>query len=117
MGRFILGLMRSKHEQQEPNESGSYKELQILTELEDAGDITQRQLSQRVGIALGLTNSLLRNLVKKGYIRGTQANWKRWAYALTPEGFTHKISLTVAYIQITDVQAAIGQRQQRLPDQ
>jgi len=55
-------------------------------------------MSQRLGIALGLTNVLLRNLAEKGYIRVTQAGWKRWVYALTPAGFSRKVHLTVAYI-------------------
>ena len=59
-------------------------ELRLLSQVEDSPEVTQRELSQRVGIALGLTNVLLRNLVQKGYIRATQANWKRWIYTLTP---------------------------------
>lgn len=90
--------MRSGIEQ-DPIEPTSYKELKVLTEVEASSDITQRQLSQRAGIALGLTNALLRNLIKKGYIRSQQASWKRWVYALTPEGLSHKIRLTVAYVR------------------
>ncbi len=70
----------------------------MLSEVVDKPEITQRELSQKVGIALGLTNVMLRNLVQKGYIRATNASWKRWLYTLTPEGFSHKIRLTVAYI-------------------
>ena len=90
--------MRSSSEQQESIDGSSYHELQVLEELEKSADVSQRQLSQRVGIALGLTNTMVRNLVKKGYVRANQASWKRWVYALTPEGFTHKLRLTVAYI-------------------
>jgi len=52
----------------------------------------------RVGIALGLTNVLLRNLVKKGYVRANRTSWKKWLYTLTPDGFSYKLRLTVAYI-------------------
>lgn len=79
-------------------ESVAYRDLQLLSEVEDSPEITQRELSRRLGIALGLTNVLLRNLIKRGYIRANQASWKRWLYALTPDGFSHKIRLTVAYI-------------------
>ena len=72
--------------------------MEILNELENSADVSQRQLSHRVGIALGLTNTMMRNLIKKGYVRANQASWKRWVYALTPEGFSHKLRLTVAYI-------------------
>ena len=70
----------------------------MLSELDRTPDVTQRELSRRLGIALGLTNVMLRNLTHKGYIRATQANWKRWLYNLTPQGFSHKARLTVAYV-------------------
>ena len=76
----------------------TYRELRLLSELEDDPQVSQRQVSQRLGVALGLTNLLLRNLVQKGYVRATKAGWKRWLYNLTPEGLSHKIRLTVTYI-------------------
>lgn len=91
--------MRSTNEHPEPIEGSSYRELQLLTEVDADPKVTQRQLSRRVGIALGLTNTLLRNLTQKGYVRATRASWKSWLYSLTPEGFTRKIRLTVAYVQ------------------
>ena len=91
--------MRSENEQHEQTDRDSLRELRMLTELASSSDITQRKLSQRVGIALGLTNTLVRNFVSKGYIRSQKASWKRWAYALTPEGMTHKIKLTVLYVR------------------
>lgn len=91
--------MRSGNEQQSQIETTDYRELQVLKELEVTPDVTQRQLSKRLGIALGLTNVVLRNLTQKGYIRGTQTNWKRWLYTLTPNGFSHKLRLTLSYVQ------------------
>jgi DNA-binding MarR family transcriptional regulator len=76
-----------------------YRQLKLLTEVYDAPDVTQRDLSRRLGIALGLTNALMRNLAQKGYIRVTRARWQRRLYALTPKGFTRKVQLTVSYIQ------------------
>ncbi len=90
--------MRSQGEHHDFINESTYRELRLLLEVEDKPDATQRELSQRVGIALGLTNVMLRNLAQKGYLRATQAHWKRWLYALTPEGFSHKIRLTVSYI-------------------
>ena len=79
-------------------DSSHYKELQVIAEVEASPVISQRQISQRLGIALGLTNALVRNLVKKGYIRSQQASWKRWVYALTPEGLCHKLRITLVYV-------------------
>ena len=90
--------MRSKDEHTDPRPPSNYRELQLLSEIETNPEVTQRQLSSRMGIALGLTNVLLRNLAQKGYVRATQAGWKRWLYALTPDGFSHKFRLTVTYI-------------------
>ena len=92
--------MRSQNEpKQSESSNSSNKELRVLAEVEITPDITQRQLSQKVGISLGIANALLRNLVRKGYLRSQQASWKRWVYTLTPEGVSHKIRLTVAYVR------------------
>ena len=90
--------MRSKNEQQNSGEDPTYRELRLLTEVYSTPQASQRDLSLRLGIALGLTNALLRKLAEKGYVRVTQSSWKRWLYAITPAGFTRKIHLTVGYI-------------------
>ena len=94
----IILAMRSDHEQTESVESASYRELRLLSEVQATPNASQRDLSRRARIALGLTNVLLRNLSQKGYIRITQAGWKRWIYAVTPSGFTRKVQLTVSYV-------------------
>ena len=90
--------MRSPIEQQDLTHSSAHKELQLLSEVDQNPEVTQRQLSQRMGIALGLTNVLVRNLAQKGYIRVSQASWKRRIYTLTPDGFLHRIRLMRRYI-------------------
>ena len=90
--------MRSSHEHDSGHDPANLKELRLLTEVEDAPDITQRELSLKLGIALGLTNTLVRNLTQKGYLRIAQASWKRRLYTLTPEGFSHKVRLIRGYI-------------------
>jgi len=90
--------MRSSHEHPNGQYAANPKELQLLTEVEDAPDITQRELSSKLGIALGLTNTLVRNLTQKGYLRVAQASWKRRLYTLTPEGFSHKFRLITNYV-------------------
>jgi DNA-binding MarR family transcriptional regulator len=95
--------MRSQIEQQDllvDNSSGptGERELQILSEIENNPEVTQRALAQRVGIALGLTNLLLKSLAQKGYVRVAKATWKRRFYTLTPEGFSHRLGLLVTYV-------------------
>lgn len=90
--------MRSNGEHNNSPEPTDLRDLQLLSEVEQQPELSQRELSQRLGIALGLTNILLRNLVQKGYVRAAKAGWKRWFYNLTPEGVTQKIKLTVTYV-------------------
>ena len=90
--------MSSYDEQQSPVDFPSNNELRLLQEVDETPDITQRELSKRIGIALGLTNILLRNMTQKGFLRVAQANWKRRLYTLTPEGASHRIHLMVSYV-------------------
>src|SRR5512135_1932825 len=78
------------------NASGQepHKSLQILTELSSDDSLTQRDLSSRLGIALGLVNSYIKNLVAKGYITVKSIPTRRYAYYLTPKGFAEKTRLT-----------------------
>ena len=91
--------MRSNNERKGPTDSSVEKEMNLLYEIDRQPDVSQRTLASRIGIALGLTNILMRRLIEKGYIRGSQAGWKRWVYTLTPAGISHKTRLTVSYIQ------------------
>lgn len=91
--------MRSHDEQKEQIEVASQRELYLLTEVDKDPKVSQRELAKRVGIALGLTNMLVRNLAQKGYVRVTKAGWKRFVYTLTPAGVSRKLNLTIDYIQ------------------
>jgi DNA-binding MarR family transcriptional regulator len=90
--------MRSDDEHQNPLDSPVYRDLRLMSEVNEAPEVNQRQLSLSLGIALGLTNVLLKNLVQKGYVRVSNASWKRRMYNLTPEGLAHKLRLTTGYI-------------------
>jgi DNA-binding MarR family transcriptional regulator len=76
-----------------------HRSLQILDELSNNDSLTQRDLSSRLGIALGLVNSYIKNLVKKGYITVRAIPPKRYTYYLTPKGFTEKTRLTYHLLQ------------------
>ena len=81
-------------ERHSPSGADHFKSLQILDELSNNDSLTQRDLSSHLGIALGLVNSYIRNLVKKGFITVKTIPSKRYAYYLTPKGFTEKTRLT-----------------------
>lgn len=71
------------------------RSLEILQELSANESITQRDLSKRLGIALGLVNSYIKNLITKGCIKVTSLPPKKYVYLLTPNGFAEKSRLTI----------------------
>lgn len=63
---------------------------QILAEMAAGGDVSQRSLSGRLGIALGLTNLLVCRLTQKGLVRIVRIKPHRVRYLLTPAGLAEK---------------------------
>jgi DNA-binding MarR family transcriptional regulator len=76
-----------------------YSELEFLTAVERGDVVTQRSLSKRIGVAVGLINALIKRSTVKGYVKARQAPYKRYAYYLTPEGFAEKSRLVGEYLQ------------------
>jgi len=76
----------------------AYRDLQLLTEISSGDSVTQRRLAKRYRFALGLTNSLMRRLVTKGYIKIVNLERKRLRYLLTPKGVAEKARLTYQYL-------------------
>lgn len=72
--------------------------LEILEAIDQRSDITQRNLAQRTGVALGLANSYLKRCVRKGLVKIHQAPANRYLYYLTPKGFAEKSRLTAQYL-------------------
>jgi DNA-binding MarR family transcriptional regulator len=77
------------------------RELNLLQELEKNPVISQRELSNKFGIALGLTNACLKRMVRKGWIRIMSLDHHKIGYFLTPKGFTEKAKLTLHLISWT----------------
>ncbi|MEW6600583.1 MAG: winged helix-turn-helix transcriptional regulator [Nitrospirota bacterium] len=78
---------------------GTYKSLLLLDEISKGEPVSQRDLSKKLNIALGLVNSYVKNLVSKGYITVRSVPAKRYAYFLTPKGFAEKTRLTYHHLQ------------------
>lgn len=72
--------------------------LGLLSEVEFDAQITQRSLAARLGVALGLTNAYLKRCILKGWIKVHEAPKRRFAYYLTPTGFSEKSRLTAQYL-------------------
>jgi DNA-binding MarR family transcriptional regulator len=78
-------------------------DLEILTAIAEGRPLTQRDLAQRLGVALGLANLYLRRLARKGFIKIAQfpskpAARKRLRYLLTPTGIAEKTRLTYEHV-------------------
>ena len=72
--------------------------LEMLEAIDASSDVTQRNLAQRMNVALGLANSYLKRCVGKGWVKIHQAPANRYLYYLTPTGFTEKGRLTGRYL-------------------
>lgn len=73
--------------------------LKILEEIENDYTQSQRDLSKKLNISLGLVNSFVRRLANKGYFKITTIPKNRVKYILTPKGAAEKTRLTYQYIQ------------------
>jgi DNA-binding MarR family transcriptional regulator len=90
----VQKLNNKKQENQD-----TYKSLLLLDEISKGEPLSQRDLSKKLDIALGLVNSYIRNLVSKGYITIKAIPAKRYTYYLTPKGFAEKTRLTYHHLQ------------------
>ena len=77
--------------------------FQILRQLHDNPQLSQRELGERVGISLGAVNYCLRALMEKGFVKAgnfsRSANKLGYAYVLTPAGMAEKSLLTVRFLR------------------
>lgn len=71
----------------------------LLDVIEQDEGLSQRELATRLGVAVGLINSYLKNLAAKGFIRIKNFPRNRYAYLLTPKGFAEKSRLAYQHLQ------------------
>lgn len=76
----------------------TYRSLLLMSEIAKDERLSQRELSRRLGIALGLVNSYLRNLTAKGYVRIKTFPRNRYGYLLTPQGLAEKSRLAYRHL-------------------
>ena len=84
-------------------QTASEEELEILRQIEENPNLTQRQIADHLGLSLGKINYLIKALLEKGVVKVD--NFKRsdnklgYLYLLTPEGVERKRKLTLLFIQ------------------
>ena len=72
--------------------------LKILEKVNNDGAPSQRDLARDLNISLGLVNSFIKRLVKKGFFKIGHLPKNRVRYILTPRGVAEKSRLTYEYI-------------------
>lgn len=77
--------------------------LNVLREITLTPEMTQRELSSRLGISLGKVNFLVNALIQKGLIKAhnfkNSNNKKAYLYYLTPAGLEEKAKITYRFLK------------------
>ncbi|MFQ3675230.1 MAG: MarR family winged helix-turn-helix transcriptional regulator, partial [Endomicrobiia bacterium] len=73
------------------------KEFAIIKEISNNYFVDQRKIAHNTGFSLGLTNLLIKKLVKKGFIKVKQLNGRKISYILTAKGFKEKLKKSYNY--------------------
>jgi EPS-associated MarR family transcriptional regulator len=77
--------------------------LKVLREITLTPEMTQRELSSRLGISLGKVNFLVNALIQKGLIKAhnfkNSNNKKAYLYYLTPTGLEEKAKITYRFLK------------------
>ena len=75
--------------------------LKTLLELKKNPSLSQRSLSRNLNISLGLTNSILQNLIYRGWIKVQKMTGRKILYLITPEGMANVSRLMYSRFQET----------------
>ncbi len=76
----------------------SEKEFDILNEIANNNALSQREVSSNTGLSLGMTNFLIKKMIKTGLIKIHQLNKKKIRYLLTKQGFVEKTNKSYKFI-------------------
>ena len=79
----------------------SQHELNTLLELKENPNLSQRSLAHKLDISLGLTNSILKNLISRGWIKAKKDTGRKLLYLITPQGIANVSRLMYTRFQET----------------
>jgi len=77
----------------------SDNEYTIMSEIVDNENVSQRELSKKLGVSVSTVNALMNKMIKEGLIKMTQVSQKQVFYMLTPVGMMEKAKKTVSYLK------------------
>jgi EPS-associated MarR family transcriptional regulator len=83
--------------------------LAVIKEIEANPAATQRAVAKKLGISLGKTNYLLKELIKKGVIKGESLSTnpgklRKISYLLTHKGLEERMRLTYHFLKIKEAE-------------
>ena len=81
-----------------PRDGNLVETVKLLGNVAGQEGLNQRTLARQIGISVGLVNALVHRAVHKGLIKIKEAPARRYAYYLTPKGFTEKSRLVAEYL-------------------
>jgi EPS-associated MarR family transcriptional regulator len=77
--------------------------LQVLREIKSDPEMTQRDLSVKLGISLGKVNFIMKALIHRGFIKvdnfKKSNNKSAYLYYLTPKGAEEKARITYRFLR------------------
>lgn len=77
--------------------------LQVLREIKSDPEMTQRDLSVKLGISLGKVNFIMKALIHRGFIKvdnfKKSNNKSAYLYYLTPKGVEEKARITYRFLR------------------
>lgn len=77
------------------------RELAVLQVVHQNNTSPQRDIAQRTGMSLGMTNAILKRLAQKGFVTMRKVKGRHMAYAVTPEGVHEIARRTYRYFRRT----------------
>lgn len=72
----------------------------IMSEVALNENVTQRELSRKLGVSVSTVNILMNKLIREGLIKMTQISQRQVLYMLTPVGMMEKAKKTINYLKV-----------------
>ena len=86
-----------------PDQHEKEDALHIIREIDRSPEMSQRELSSRLGISLGKVNFLINALIRKGFVKvenfKKSSNKIAYLYNLTPRGIEEKSRMTYLFLK------------------
>ena len=74
-------------------------EYYIMSEVADNENVTQRELSTKLGVSVSTINVLINKMIREGLIKMKQVSGRQVLYMLTPMGIVEKARKTSSYLK------------------